>query len=97
MAKTRHQTLYRFWDTSSFLLCPTPTAYLIRQSEQHAEEASQVALPGRQFASARVVCSVQSGGAVHDQQSVPDTQEGQSVCQQQKDTEQWFLGTRHTF
>lgn len=55
--------------------------HLVCQPEQHAEEASQVSLSGWQLTSAGVVCSVQSCGAVHDQQSVPDTQpERGSVC-----------------
>lgn len=45
--------------------------HLIGQSQQHAEEAAQVTLTGRQLASARIVCPVQGGGTVHDQQGVP--------------------------
>lgn len=40
-----------------------------------------MSLAGRQLGAARVVRPVQSGGAVHYQQGVPDTQvETQSVC-----------------
>lgn len=50
--------------------------YLICQPQQHAEEPSQVTLSGRKLPSARVVRSIERCGAVHDQQSVPGTQQG---------------------
>lgn len=50
-----------------------PPTYLVCQPEQHTKETPQVSLTGRELASARVVCSVQSCGAVDYQQSISDT------------------------
>lgn len=52
---------------------------LVRQAEEHTEEASQVTLSRRQLSSARVVCSVQGSGTVHNQQSVPAGQRQSSA------------------
>lgn len=53
--------------------------YLICQPKQHAEEPSQVTLSGRKLPSARVVRPIECRGAVHDQQSVPGTQQGWGI------------------
>lgn len=59
--------------------------HLVSQPQQHAEEAAQVTLAGRQLASARVVRPVEGGGAVHDQQGIPGGGwEGLSVQQGNK-------------
>lgn len=53
--------------------------YLICQSQQHAEEPSQVTLSSRKLPSARVVRPIERRGAVHDQQSIPGTQQGGGI------------------
>lgn len=71
--KPHFLTVYVFDEAVDVLEPDWWSCYLVCQAEQHAEEPSQVSLSSWKLSSTWVICSVQSCGTVHYQQSIPDT------------------------